>query len=705
MANYSPDLEMSAVRTDTRLLKTRLNFTLQRQSSGSKARAATFQTLHGEVTTPIFMPVGTQATVKAQTVESLKMTGTRVLLANTYHLLLRPGPHVFQRFGGIHRFMNWDGPVLTDSGGFQIFSLPHSRAMNEDGARFQSYVDGKSHLLSPESSIAMQQAIGSDIMMALDQCIPSTASYAQAEAAMNLTHRWAERSLRARGDSYQALFGIVQGACHPKLRKRSATFLRELPFDGLAIGGLAVGETQRERYEMTALVTEHLPNTLPRYLMGVGTPSDLLESVHRGIDMFDCIIPSQLAQRGVAFTSQGKLQLRRSVYKFLEDPLDAQCNCQTCQHYSRAYLHHLIKADEYLGWHLLGMHNLAFYHRLMREMRESILRDDFLSYYEKKRIELVRTDEENPGRPPKKAKTAQPARLGDYEIHRSAQGFSSIRHLSSGEVMHSVIAPSEEANKLYVEQSCLAARLVKRYTSADELVIWDVGLGAAFNAMAAVHCFERCYAERGENALRPVRLVSFDWDLDSLTLAAKNPGCFLHLRHGAPFQILEHGKWEHASSLFHWELFKGDFRECLASANIPDLIFYDLFSAKTDSSVWTAEIFARIFQRCAPKSAELYTYSVSTAVRVALLTAGFFVAEGIGTGPKSATTIAFTRATGAREHPLSPRLLCHQWLTRWRRSHVKFPPTLTTEECSHIEQLIETHPQFVGEARRSCKPG
>src|SRR5262245_54221444 len=279
MTNSSADAEMFAVRTDSH--KTRLPFTVQKESRNSKARAATLQTLHGVVHTPIFMPVGTQATVKAQTVESLNLSGTRVLLANAYHLLLRPGPEVFQRFGGIHRFMNWDGPVLTDSGGFQIFSLPHSRTMSEDGARFQSYIDGKSYLLSPESSIAMQQAIGSDIMMVLDQCIPSTAPYPQAEAAMKLTHRWAERSLQARGDSPQALFGIVQGACHHKLRKQSAAFLRELPFDGLAIGGLAVGETQSERYEMTELVTDHLPNSFPRYLMGVGMPIDLLESVHR----------------------------------------------------------------------------------------------------------------------------------------------------------------------------------------------------------------------------------------------------------------------------------------------------------------------------------------------------------------------------------------------------------------------------------------
>ena len=255
----------------------RLNFTLDKEASGSKARAATYQTLHGEVQTPIFMPVGTQATVKSQTVETLKATGANIVLANTYHLLLRPGPEVFKKFGGIHNFMKWDRPVLTDSGGFQIFSLQSERAMEEEGAHFKSYVDGKTLLLSPESSIAMQKAIGSDIMMVLDQCIPSTAGHPQAEAAMLLTHRWAERSLRARGDSKQALFGIVQGACHHDLRQKSAEFLRTLGFDGLAIGGLAVGETHAERYEFTGFVTDHLPKDVPRYLMGVGTPIDLLE--------------------------------------------------------------------------------------------------------------------------------------------------------------------------------------------------------------------------------------------------------------------------------------------------------------------------------------------------------------------------------------------------------------------------------------------
>ena len=331
-----------------------------------------------------------------------------MLLVNAYHLLLRPGPEVLKKFGGIHRFMNWDGPVLTDSGGFQIFSLPHSREMNEEGAHFQSYVDGKSYLLSPESSIEMQKAIGSDIMMALDQCIPATAPYAQAEAAMELTHRWAERSLGARGESPQALFGIVQGACHPDLRTKSAGFLRKLPFDGLAIGGLAVGETHLERYKFTGLVTEQLPRQSASLSHGRGHADRYpRERSPRGryVRLYHPLTTGA-TRSGIYFS--WKIHLRRSVYKFFEEPLDARCDCQTCKQYSRAYLHHLVKSDEILGWHLLGIHNLAFYHRLMREMREHILRDDFLSYYEKKRLELVRADEEHPSRSPKKAKNSGP---------------------------------------------------------------------------------------------------------------------------------------------------------------------------------------------------------------------------------------------------------------------------------------------------------
>ncbi|WP_043582452.1 tRNA guanosine(34) transglycosylase Tgt [Geminisphaera colitermitum] len=703
----------------------RLPFSLDATAPGTRARAATFHTLHGPVQTPVFMPVGTQATVKSQTVETLKTAGASVLLANTYHLLLRPGPAVFEKFGGIHRFMNWDRPVLTDSGGFQIFSLPHSRAMNEDGALFQSYVDGTTHLLSPETSIAMQRSIGSDIMMVLDQCIPATAPHAQARAAMELTHRWAVRSLAARGDSPQALFGIVQGACHRDLREQSAAFLRQHPFDGLAIGGLAVGETHEERHEFTALVTEQLPPHLPRYLMGVGTPLDILEAVHRGVDMFDCIIPSQVAGRGLAFTSHGRLQLRRTVYKFAEEPLDAACDCAACRHYSRAYLHHLVKADEHLGWHLLGLHNMTFYHRLTAEMRAHILRGDFAGYHARKRIDLQRTDEDHPGHAPEKPRRkTRHRRLGDYEVHVSAQGFASIRQTSSGEIMHSVSAPDEEARRLYIDQSCLAARLVMPRDAQHDaphetipLVIWDVGLGAAHNAMAVIHCFEQLLANSAAScpdaplrALRPLQLVSFERDLDPLRLALKNAGRhFPHLRHAAPHRLLEtlpNARWSHASGLLQWELHYGDFLAHLDTATPPDIIFYDPFSAKTDSPLWTSDTFARLRARCAanpnPAGSELYTYSNATAVRAALLTAGFHVAAGVGTGPKADTTLAFTMPGGPAAHPSTPppRPLGPDWLARWRRSGTKFPSALAGETNENkaaraaFVQRIEQHPQF-----------
>lgn len=675
----------------------RLSFTLEKESPCSKARAARFQTAHGEVRTPVFMPVGTQATVKNMTVESLKALDAQVLLANTYHLLLRPGPEVFKKFGGIHRFMNWDRPVLTDSGGFQIFSLPESRVMTEEGAQFRSYVDGEVHFLSPESSIAMQRAIGSDIMMVLDQCIPSTASHEQTEAAMHLTHRWAERSLLARGDSPQALFGIVQGACHRDLRKRSAEFLRALPFDGLAIGGLAVGETHEERYAFADLTTDYLPKNLPRYLMGVGTPIDILESVHRGVDMFDCIIPTQLAQRGTAFTSHGKLHFRRSVYKLSDEPLDTACNCHTCRNHPRAYLHHLIKADETLGWQLLAIHNIAFYQRLMAEMRAAILKGDFLTYYERQRLELVRDDENNPPVHPAPARVKRTPQLGDYEVHVSPQGFNSIRQLSSGEVMHSVSAPEEEANRLYIEQSHLAARLRCRdENDVYPLVIWDVGLGAASNAMAAIHCAERELAATANTAakLRPLHIASFERDLDPLKLAARHAARFPHLRHGAPHDLLKNGHWNHASGLIEWCLIHGDFLEFIEAAPAPDLIFYDPFSAKTDAPLWQTDVFARIHRHCQPRPAELYTYSASTAVRVALLSAGFYVAEGVGTGPKATTTVAYTQLSDRNKTSDAPRLLGAEWLARWRRSDSKHPPGLSNEQKAAAAQRIEGHPQF-----------
>ena len=679
----------------------RLAFQLEKTAPGTRARAARFQTLHGEMRTPVFMPVGTQATVKNMTVEGLRELGTQCLLANTYHLLLRPGPEVFKKFGGIHRFMNWDRPVLTDSGGFQIFSLPGDRRMSEDGAEFRSYVDGELLHLSPESSIAMQRAIGSDIMMVLDQCIPSTSDHATTEAAMHLTHRWAERSLRARGDSPQALFGIVQGACHRNLRLRSADFLRRLPFDGLAIGGLAVGETHAERYEFTDIVTAELPDNLPRYLMGVGTPIDLLESVHRGVDMFDCIIPSQLAQRGTAFTSHGRVHCRRAAYKFSEEPLDARCGCSTCRTHPRAYLHHLIKSDETLGWQLIAHHNIAFYHRLTAEMRAAIFDGTFAAYYERQRVELVRDDEAYPPVHPAPARVRRAPRLGDYEIHPSPTGdFSSIRQLSSGEIMHSVSAPADEAERLYVAQSRLAERL-RRASPEDTapLVVWDVGLGAASNAMAALACAEREFAAQGADALRPLHLVSFERDLDPLRLAARNAGYFPHLRHGAPQALLREGRWSRPDGGIVWTLLEGDFLEHLDAPAAPDLIFYDPFSAKTDAPLWTSAVFARLRARCAERAAEFYTYSAATAVRVALLRAGWHVAEGAGTGPKAATTIAFSGIDEVTaRHPAFARRLGQAWLARWRRSHARYPADVPEADREAFSALIEGHPQFADEA-------
>jgi queuine tRNA-ribosyltransferase len=677
----------------------RLPFTLEREAAGSQARAARFTTLHGEVPTPVFMPVGTQATVKGQTIHSLKATGSRVLLANTFHLLLRPGPEVFKKFGGIHRFMNWDGPVLTDSGGFQIFSLPGARRMTEEGATFQSYVDGDMHLLSPETSIAMQRAIGSDIMMVLDQCIASTAGHAEAEAAMELTHRWALRSLAARGDSPQALFGIVQGACHADLRRRSAEFLREQPFDGLAIGGLAVGETADQRHEFTSVATAHLPRHLPRYLMGVGTPLDILEAVHRGVDMFDCIIPSQLARRGTVFTSEGRLHLRRTVHKLADEPLDPACNCQACREHSRAYLHHLVKSDELLGWHLLSIHNLTFYHRLMADIRANILQGTFLSYYERMRVELARTDGPEVDSEAPLAKQSRPPHVGDYELVVGEDGCNRVRQISSGEVMHSVNRPDDEAERLYIAQSHLAQRLAK--SADEELVIWDVGLGAATNAMAVVRCYERALegsrpGEPGSSTLRPLRLISFERDLDPLRLVTRKAAFFPHVRHAAPSAVLQHGQWTDASGGIRWELRQGDFLAHLGASPAPDLIFYDPFSYKTDAPLWTAETFARVLAACAAKSAELYTYSAATSTRVALLSAGFHVGIGAGTGPKADTTIAFSRADGARLHPGAPQLLGADWLARWRRSSSRTPASLTPEARAALERQIECHPQFAG---------
>lgn len=374
----------------------RLPCIVEAQDPWSGARALTIRTLHGEVQTPIFMPVATQAALKFTDLDDAKSLDYQILLANTYHLLIRPGPEVFERHGDIHRFMRWHHSVLTDSGGFQLFSLSKQISMSEEGASFRSYTDGRRIILTPERSIEMQKTIGSDIMMVLDHCISSTSDEATTRAALELTTRWAKRSFEARGDSPQALFGIVQGGCYSHLRKESAQQITEIPFDGFALGGLAVGETKAEREDTTEFAAQLLPADKPRYLMGVGTPIDLLEAVRRGVDMFDCIMPTSLGGQGVAFTSRGKVDLRRGVYKFSDESLDQVCSCATCSRFSRSYLHHLVKAKEPIVTQLVSHHNLTFYRLLMQRMRQAILEGTFRSLYEREAPLLVGTDVENP---------------------------------------------------------------------------------------------------------------------------------------------------------------------------------------------------------------------------------------------------------------------------------------------------------------------
>ena len=670
-------------------LPTRLDFRLQATAPGSRARAGRLRTAHNEVLTPTFMPVGTHAAVRAQRREDLLESGAQVLLANTYHLMLRPGVEIFDQFGGIHRFMNWPRSVLTDSGGFQIFSLPGSRSMHEDAAEFRSYVDHTTLRLSPERSIAAQRSIGSDIMMVLDQCVPSTVEHSVARQAMELTHRWALRSLAARGDSPQALFGIVQGASYGDLRAQSARAVTEMPFDGFAIGGLAVGEGRAEREDCTAVVTELLPADQPRYLMGVGTTRDLLEAVHRGVDMFDCILPTALAKQGVAFTSLGRRDLRRAAYRTLEGPLDPACGCHTCRTYSLAYLFHLNKVGETQGWQLLGLHNIHFYMALMRTMRGHILAGTWLEFYGAQRELLDARDSYGP--PVRHVTKAQRQKLkmqlGRYEVVVTG-GVGHIRDTKSGEVMHPVDDPAEEARSLYVEQSRLVEHVKVVHPGLPPLVVWDVGLGAASNAMAVVHALESMAV--GERARR-VQMVSFENDFDSLRLALRHPAWFKHLRHAAPRTLLDTHRWASSDEHLEWVLLPGDFSVCKWRAPAPDMVFFDPFSYKTDGALWTLTEFRGLAEACASRPCELFTYTYSTRVRAALLAAGFYVAKGRGTGPKAETTIGLSAA--AARGPHGRELLGAEWLARWRRSDAAEPFGVPTEDESWRVALVG-HPQF-----------
>ena len=357
-----------------------VKYKLIKKDKYSRARLGILSTPHGEVETPVFMPVGTQATVKAMTPEEVREVGGRIILSNTYHLYLRPGHELIREAGGLHRFMHWNGPILTDSGGFQVFSLGPLRKITEDGVAFRSHIDGSSHFFSPEHAMGVQMALGSDIAMAFDECAPYPCSYEYTLAAQERTTRWALRCKEFHRHPEQSVFGIVQGGMYRDLREQSARELVDMDFPGYAIGGLSVGEPKPLMYEVLDYTVPLLPEAKPRYLMGVGSPDCLLEGVVRGIDMFDCVLPTRIARNGTVFTKRGKLVVRNAASARDFTPLDEGCGCYTCRNYTRAYIRHLLKADEILGVRLTTIHNLYFLLHLMEDIRDAVREDRLIEY-------------------------------------------------------------------------------------------------------------------------------------------------------------------------------------------------------------------------------------------------------------------------------------------------------------------------------------
>jgi len=357
-----------------------ITYELIKKCSQTGARVGRIYTPHGVFDTPMFMPVGTQATVKAVSPDELKAMGASIILSNTYHLYLRPGADLIAEAGGLHKFMKWDGGILTDSGGFQVFSLGPLRKITEEGVSFRSHIDGSKHFLSPEKAIEVQMALGADIIMAFDECVPYPADFEYARASTERTTRWAERCQKAHTRKDQALFGIVQGGMYKDLRTMSAQDLVKMDFPGYAVGGLSVGEPKQLMYEMLEHTVPLLPQTKPRYLMGVGTPDCLVEGVMHGIDMFDCVFPTRVARNGTAMTSKGRLVVKNAQFSRDFRPIDPDCDCYTCRNFSRAYIRHLLKTEEIFGLRLTTIHNLHFLIQFMKKMRQSILEDRFLAF-------------------------------------------------------------------------------------------------------------------------------------------------------------------------------------------------------------------------------------------------------------------------------------------------------------------------------------
>lgn len=364
-------------------MKPAITYELIKQCPHTGARAGRIHTPHGSFDTPIFMPVGTQASVKTLAPEELKEMGAGIILSNNYHLFLRPGSKLVKEAGGLHKFMNWDRAILTDSGGFQVFSLGDLRKISEEGVTFRSHIDGSKKFLSPEIATQSQMDLGADIIMAFDECVPYPADFKYTRESMELTLRWAQRCKDTMTNPNQGLFGIVQGGMYKDLRIECANRLVDMDFPGYAVGGLSVGEPKELMYEMLDITLEHLPQNKARYLMGVGTPDCLVEGVMRGIDMFDCVYPTRVARNGTAMTWNGRLVIKNTQYEHDFHPIDEHCNCYTCRNYSRAYIRHLVRVNEIFGLRLLTIHNLHFLIDFMRQMRQSIMEDRFPEFYRK----------------------------------------------------------------------------------------------------------------------------------------------------------------------------------------------------------------------------------------------------------------------------------------------------------------------------------
>jgi queuine tRNA-ribosyltransferase len=359
-----------------------LSFDLERKCPDTWARAGVLHTPHGDVPTPVFAPVGTQATVKTMSPRSLKEVGATLLVANTYHLYLRPGAEIVAGLGGLHRFMGWDGPILTDSGGFQVFSMGDLREIDDGGVTFRSHIDGSDHRLTPEKSIAVQEQLGADFVVALDVCPPYPSDYEYNRTALDRTHRWAERCLKAHSRRDQMMLGVVQGGTYPDLRQEAARYVASLGFPAYAIGGLSVGEPKQLMHNMLDVTIPLLPEEKPRHLLGVGSPEDLFECVARGIDIFDCALPTRVARNGTLFTREGRLNIRNARFREDPSPVEERCSCYTCRTFSRGYLRHLVIGGEILGLHLATLHNLHFMFDAMREIREAIVRGRFAALKE-----------------------------------------------------------------------------------------------------------------------------------------------------------------------------------------------------------------------------------------------------------------------------------------------------------------------------------